>query len=168
MNCLVDMYKFPAFRSQSFLTELVDSQYYHPQVLLDVDLTPEYMASNSMAALYVSKAAAAKEQIRRALFRHALFKIQNVEVTASRCDEDRILMDVAKVEDSKKLHAVVDKLFGNENQKLVREELWKVDRCGKVREYAVRYYREGDDGFSTKVVPYSWTDRIGLIRYYYS
>ena len=49
---------------------------------------------------------------------------------------------------------------------LMREELWKVDRCGVDHEYKVRYYREPcGDGFSNIVVPQSFQDKLAWIKF---
>jgi hypothetical protein len=159
-------FRFPAYRSADWLKDLVDSLYVHPRVLFGVDITPEYMANNSTAALYRNRADAAREQIRRALFRHALFKIQNIEVTFD-CRDDRILESVDKV-DRSVIRDTWDRLMNPESQKLLSEELWTIDRCEKKRKYLVRYYREGDDGFSTRVVPRSLVDGIGMFRFYFN
>ena len=159
---------FPQFRSEAWIRTLIDSQYAHPGVLRDVDLTPQYMANCAAAALYKSKSAATIEQIRRALFRHALFKIQNAEVTTASCSKDRILESIEKVPNPQWTHSLLDKLVLEENTKFIAEEVWKVDRCGSPREYFVRYYREGEDGFSTRVLPGRFFDRLGLLRYYFS
>jgi hypothetical protein len=60
-----------------------------------------------------------------------------------------------------------DRIINPESQKLVSEEIWKIDRCGSERDYFVRYYREGDDGFSTRVFPGNFMDKIGMLRYYF-
>ena len=160
-------FPFPAFRSDEWLKSLINSLYVYPRVLENVDLTPEYMANNATATLYRNKAAAAKEQIRRALFRHALFKIQNIEVTFS-CREDRVLESVEKVIEGSFLRDSWDKVMNPESQKLVQEELWTIDRCEKKQQYFVRYYKEGDDGYSTRVVPRSIADLVGMFRFYFS
>jgi len=137
------------------------------EVLKDVDLTPEYMANNPTANLYRNKAAAAKDQIRRALFRHALFKIQNIEVTSS-CRDERVLSSISRVGTSSIFRDTLDSISNPESQKILSEELWTIKRCGYFREYFVRYYREGDDGFSTRVFPKQMMDKIGMMRYYFS
>jgi hypothetical protein len=161
------MYTFPPFRSEEWIKELVDSMYVPPSVLEGIDITPEYMANNPTANLYRNKASAAKDQIRRALFRHALFKIQNIEVTNT-CRDDRILVSIQKTADSSFFRDGLDKITNPDTQKILSEELWKIDRCGSQRQYFVRYYREGDDGFSTRVFPGMFGDKIGMLKYYFS
>jgi hypothetical protein len=161
-------FKFPAFRTTEWLNSLIDSLYVFPSVLANIDLTPEYMANNPTANLYRAKAAAAREQIRRALFRHALFKIQNIEVTFENCREDRQLLSVQQVSHQSFLRNGWDKIMNPESQQLVSEELWTIDRCEKKRVYLVRYFKEGDDGFSTRVVPRNIIDAIGMFRYYFT
>lgn len=162
------MWSFPAFRSDLWVQGLVDNHVCPPEVLKGVDMTPDYMASNPSAALYVNKARETREQIRRALFRHALFKVQNVEVTTD-CKLDRQLVSItANRADQSLLRNSLDAIFNDESSKLVSEEIWNVERCGSVRPYAVRYYKEGADGFSTKVFPIKFLDQIAMIRYYFS
>jgi hypothetical protein len=62
----------------------------------------------------------------------------------------------------------LDKITNPDTQKILSEELWKIDRCGSQRQYFVRYYREGDDGFSTRVFPGMFGDKIGMLKYYFS
>jgi hypothetical protein len=161
-------FSFPQYRSEDWLKILLESGYSHPEVLSGVDLTPEYMAANPSAALYRNKSLAAKEQIKRTLFRHALFKIQNIEVVDGSCKSDRILLGVRQSTESSLSARVMDKISNHESTRFVCEEMWTINRCGKDREYAVRYYREGDDGFSTRVVPVSFSDKINMLRYYFS
>ena len=160
-------FHFPAFRTPQWISSLIDSLYVHPRILKDIDLTPEYMANNATANLYRNKTAAAKEQIRRALFRHALFKIQNIEVTFD-CREDRVLESVEKVATQSFVRDGWDRVMNPESQKLLLEEVWTIDRCSKKREYLVRYYKEGDDGFSTRVIPRSFLDMVGMFRFYFT
>ena len=163
-------YTFPAFRTAEWIKELIDSQYCFPGILEHVDLTPEYMASTSSAALFKTKSLAAKEQIRRALFRHSLFKIQNTEVTFVSCKDPRILLEVSSStrEGEGWSAKLIDRFLNEKTTQFVSQELWTVDRCGSPREYAVRYYREGPDGFRTRVIPRSVVDKVGLLRYYFS
>jgi hypothetical protein len=147
---------FPPFRSEEWIKSLIESQTCPEEVLSGIDLTPKYMRDNPAAGLYPEKVAATKESIRRALFRHSLFKIQNIEVTVESCGADRAILSIAATKS----------WFNWETP--VTEELWKVDRCGSVREYTVKYYSEGDDGFSTKVVPRAVGDKIRMLRYYFS
>lgn len=163
------MFVFPHFRTAEWISSLIDSQYCHPDVLLNVDLTPTYMAQNPAAGLYIAKSNAAKEQIRRTLFRHALFKIQNVEVTKSSCLEHRSLLSVESA-NGNTTHSLWDKALGvsPETTKLIAQELWTIDRCGSKRPYWVRYYKEGDDGFSTRIIPDKFLDKIAMLRFYLS
>jgi hypothetical protein len=160
------MFTFPPFRSEEWLAEIVRSPYFPPSMLATTDLTPQYMSSNPTAALYKSKMDETKRQIKRALFRHAIFKIQNVEVVA-KCDKDRVLLEIESVAGSPN-HWVDWLGVTGDDQKFVSEEKWTLDRCGKRIDYFVRFYKEGGDGFSTRVVPGNWIDRVRLIRYYFT
>jgi hypothetical protein len=162
------MLHFPSFRSDEWVKELIGDHVCPPEVLKGVDLTPAYMASNPSAALYVNKARETREQMRRALFRHSLFKVQNVEVTSD-CRLDRVLTSISSNGNSKSLSRdLIDSLTNDSSTHLVHEEIWDVDRCGSNRQYAVRYYREGDDGFSAKVFPLALSDKIAMLRYYFT
>lgn len=167
------VFRFPAFRSAEWINDLIDNHVCFPSVLQTVDLTPDYMTSSGSAALYKTKSSAAREQIRRALFRHSLFKIQNAEVTYASCSDQRTLLDVVSLTNNQDLGGSVsgrlfDLVCKETSTKFIAEELWTVDRCGSKREYLVRYYREGKDGFSTRVIPNSLLDKFALMRYYFS
>ncbi len=161
------LFEFPAYRSQEWLDWMVASAYFPPDMLRKADITPAYMAANPTAGLYRAKTDETFRQIRRALFRHALFKIQNVEVATSCADKLRTLVSI---EPNEKIpHNWIDWLGGTvaEGQKFFTEETWTVERCGQEQKYFVRYYREGGDGFSTRVLPGSWWDRVQMMRYYF-
>jgi len=159
-------YSFPAYRTVEWIADIIDSQFCFPSVLANVDLTPDYMTASASAVVYKTKSEAAKEQIRRALFRHSLFKIQNAEVTFS-CKEKRSLLRVVASPGS--ISGKAFDIFSKEEaMKFLSEEVWTVDRCGSQRDYFVRYYREGKDGFSTRVIPASFGDKLALLRYYFS
>jgi hypothetical protein len=160
------MWTFPAFRSDEWVKTLINTETCPEEILKGIDLTPGYMASNPAAALYLNKSKETREQIRRALFRYALFKIQNVEVSHE-CRADRALVSVGKGPGSL-VRDMIDRVMNEDSTKLVSEEIWNVDRCGSNRSYAVRYYREGADGFSTKVFPVRFLDKIAMLRYYFS
>lgn len=165
----IDMsFAFPAFRSEEWIRSLL--VYCHPDVLSGVDLTPKYMEASPSAGLYISKANGAKEQIRRTLFRHAIFKIQNVEVTDRSCTTDRYLTSVnaSPAGPAQRVRSALIDLWTDNSSRLISEEIWNIDRCGSNRPYYVRYYREGDDGFSTRVVPQKVSDIFGMLRFYFS
>ena len=162
-----DELRFPAYRSDDWVRKIIDDHLCPQELLHGVDLTPAYMAANPSAALYANKARETREQIRRALFRHALFKVQNVEVTDS-CRADRILTSVHPFEGYSLSRDFLDKISIEDTTKKIHEEVWEIDRCGSRRLYAVRYYREGQDGFSSKVFPISVSDKIAMLRYYFS
>ena len=166
LHAIGRMWTFPAFRSDEWVKNLIASQACPDYILKGIDLTPGYMASNPAAALYLNKSKETREQIRRALFRYALFKVQNVEVTHT-CRADRTLLDVTKGPGSL-VRDLVDRIMNEDSTKLVSEEIWNIDRCGSNRSYAVRYYREGADGFSAKVFPVKFADKIAMLRYYFS
>uniref|UniRef100_A0A7S4Q5T9 Uncharacterized protein n=1 Tax=Alexandrium monilatum TaxID=311494 RepID=A0A7S4Q5T9_9DINO len=133
-------FSFPAYRSEEWIRSEFDRIRAPPEALQGADISPSYMTSFPTVNLYPGKVAQVREQIRTALFRQALFKVQNVEVT--------YLDECPDVE-------------------LMREELWTVDRCGHSAEYNVRYYKEGGDGYSATVLPEGLRDRWRALQYYY-
>ena len=128
-------------------------------VLQGVDLRPEYMDKALPTKQHAIKAESVKASIRRALFRQALFKVQNVEVMHD-CKADRLIESVT----SRPPGALLD-LFAAPS---IREELWTIERCQRKATYKVTYHREGNDGFSTRVVPMSWIDKLQLLRFNYA
>ncbi len=128
--------------------------------LVNVDLQPEHMQRFPSAHLFAKKASDIKDQMRRALFRQALYKIQNVEVTDS-CQANRKLLSVEA-----QTHSDLTTWFLS-RETILRQELWTIDRCGKPIEYQVTFRREGGDGFSTQVIPKAFSDKLRLLRFYY-
>ncbi|CAD7922306.1 unnamed protein product [Amoebophrya sp. A25] len=88
--------RFPCFRSEEWMNKIFEKDVEVPSgVLKDVDLTPAYLQNYPTAALFPTKVAGVREQIRRTLFRQVLFKVQNVEVTYMKdCKADRVLSQV--------------------------------------------------------------------------
>merc|ERR1712039_1033130 len=154
---------FPAFRSEKWIKAEFDRLRAPPAVLEGADLSPEYMTAYPTVNLYPGKVAQVKEQIRTALFRQALFKVQNVEVTyMGECKEPRILQQVARANGSSLFGKALD--WRNPSDvELLRDELWTVDRCGQSVEYNVRYYKEGGDGFSARVLPSGLKDALSAL-----
>ena len=156
------MLDFPAFRTDEWMREASSRDFKVPsECLNDVELQPEHMQRFPSEHMFAKKASDVKDQMRRALFRQALFKIQNVEVTDG-CSSTRTLVSIQ----SHRPHHL-DPLNLMSSAKLIRDELWTVDRCGKTVEYRVSYLKEDADGFSTSVVPKSFADKIRLLRFYY-
>ncbi|CAK0819227.1 unnamed protein product [Prorocentrum cordatum] len=87
---------FPAFRSEEWIRTEFDRLRAPTSVLEGVGLNPQFMTDFPSVGLYPTKVAQVQEQIRTALFRQALFKVQNVEVThLEDCRDDRLLQRVA-------------------------------------------------------------------------
>ncbi|KAF4699607.1 hypothetical protein FOZ63_019521, partial [Perkinsus olseni] len=109
-----------------------------------------------------------KDQIKRALFRHCLFKIQNVEVQTlqKECEEkSRWLDEIRHLSDADTnwVTWAATKKFTRRNKEpfsILRKERWTIRRCGNPVPYDVIYFREGGDGFSTRVIPVRWMDRL--------
>ena len=53
-----------------------------------------------------------------------------------------------------------------DDTKCIREEIWKIDRCGTKIDYQIRYAEEGDNGWSVRVIPKRWSDRFQALRFY--
>ncbi|CAE7940611.1 unnamed protein product [Symbiodinium necroappetens] len=126
------------------------------------------MASFPTVGLYPGKVRQVRDQIRTALFRQALFKVQNVEVTyLDECKDARVLKRIVKSASPSLLGRMLD-LRNPKDVAVLREELWTVDRCGQGADYKVRYYKEGGDGFSASVLPTSPKDCWRALRFYFS
>eukprot|EP00933_Yihiella_yeosuensis_P058552 TRINITY_DN59109_c0_g1_i1.p1 TRINITY_DN59109_c0_g1~~TRINITY_DN59109_c0_g1_i1.p1 ORF type:complete len:178 (-),score=40.73 TRINITY_DN59109_c0_g1_i1:149-682(-) len=159
--------EFPAFRSEKWIKEEFGGLKAPPALLEGVDLSPKFMTDLPTVGLYPGKVRQVREQIRTSLFRQALFKVQNVEVTyMDECKDARVLQRIVK-SDPSWAGSLMD-LRNPKDVRLMREELWSVDRCGQGAEYSVRYYKEGDDGFSSAVLPTSFKDRYNALRFYFS
>ncbi|EDO05547.2 hypothetical protein BBOV_I004660 [Babesia bovis T2Bo] len=153
------IFSFPAYRSSEWL----ERHRLMPAVqgcLKGVTLQPRSLLYYSHVKAYEIKAEKVRSEIRNALFRQALFKIQNIEVVASsKCNEDRKLIDI------------IPKSAGwsiKKKNTIVADEIWRIDRCGSVQQYNVRYYREGDDGFTCRVFPMRVGNLLNYVRYYLS
>eukprot|EP00440_Ansanella_granifera_P065245 gb/GFBE01070754.1/.p1 GENE.gb/GFBE01070754.1/~~gb/GFBE01070754.1/.p1 ORF type:complete len:181 (+),score=25.01 gb/GFBE01070754.1/:1-543(+) len=160
--------EFPGFRSEKWIKAEFDKLRAPECVLEGCDLQPEYMTAYPTVGLYPGKVRQVRDQMKSALFRQALFKIQNVEVTyMDECRDARVLRRIVQGEGS----SLAGRLLDMRNPKdvhLIREELWSVDRCGVGADYNVRYYKEGGDGFSSSVLPMSFMDRYRALRFYLS
>ncbi|ORM41238.1 uncharacterized protein BXIN_0894 [Babesia sp. Xinjiang] len=155
-------FSFPAYRSAEWLERhrLMSAV---PGCLVNVAIEPKSLGSYAYVRAYELKAEKVRAEIRDALFRQALFKVQNIEVVASKkCPNDRVLLQITK---KARRWPAVDLLRKNA---LISEEVWHLDRCGSIQRYKVRYYREGDDGFRCKVYPTSLENFLNFIRYYLS
>ncbi|CEL93796.1 unnamed protein product [Vitrella brassicaformis CCMP3155] len=154
--------EFPAFRTAEWIRDNYSKGRPPPEVLEGVDLSPRYMLSFETIGLYMDKVRAVKDEIRRALFRQSLYKVQNVEVTyMASCPRPRVLKTVEK--NAKPLNLSI---LRPKDVTLLCEEFWTVDRCGSDARYRVRYYKEGGDGFSSEVYPCHLRDMFSALRYY--
>lgn len=134
------------------------------QMLSGVTLSPAWMKAYETVNHFKARQKAVQEEIRRALFRQALFKIQNVEVMyMKKCPSNRVLLGIHSVEHPTNLPYLRPK-----GVDLLKEELWWVQRCHSVAKYTVRYYTEGENGYSCQVWPRSFLDWVQQIRYYYT
>mmetsp|Transcript_106362 Transcript_106362/g.184946 ORF Transcript_106362/g.184946 Transcript_106362/m.184946 type:complete len:185 (+) Transcript_106362:46-600(+) len=158
---------FPAFRSEKWIKTEFDKIRPPSEVLHGTDLTPAYMANYPTAGLFPGKVAQVREQIRTALFRQALFKVQNVEVTyMEECRDPRVIMQIAASNQRSLLGNAIDWWNNPKDVEMIRDELWSIDRCGHSADYSVRYYKEGADGFSSFVRPTGVRDTWNALRYY--
>ncbi|KAF4670671.1 hypothetical protein FOZ61_009514 [Perkinsus olseni] len=160
--------EFPAYRDKKWISKIMEGSRLPGEVLEDTDITPEYLSKDPTAALFTSKVANVKDQIKRALFRHCLFKIQNVEVQTlqKECGEkSRWLDEIRRLSDADTnwVTWAATKKFTRRNKEpfsILRKERWTIRRCGSPVPYDVIYFREGGDGFSTRVIPVRWMDRL--------
>jgi hypothetical protein len=137
------IFEFPAYRSAEWMKRPLVAP---TEILRDADLKPQHMQYFPNNALFQSKAASVREQIRTALFRQALYKVQNVEIMDSSCSSNfRVLAAVTAASPS--------------------TELWTVKRCDRDVLYEVQYSREDGDGFSVEVSPVSWADKFRAFRF---
>ncbi|KAF8821564.1 hypothetical protein IE077_001860 [Cardiosporidium cionae] len=135
-----------------------------PQVLQGVRLSPAYMYTFETIGMYPKKVESVRQSIRDSLFRQSLFKVQNVEVMyIDSCRANRVLKKIVATENRMQWPT-----FFNNNSTLLHEELWTVDRCGVDTHYRVRYYMEGDNGFSSRVIPCGIRDKWNSLKYYFS
>lgn len=153
--------EFPPFRSEEWIREFYDKGEAHPKSLKGVELSPQYMLEFESIGLYKPKVDAVKEQLRVALFRQALFKVQNVEVTfMEKCKANRFIKDITYSE-----KPIWNPLQSSENP-LLREEIWTIDRCGTDVNYRVRFLKEGENGFNSEVWPTRPTEMLAMAKYY--
>ena len=89
-------FKFPAFRSSEWIESEDFQEMKVPYATLEgIQMNPAFMNEFPTSALFPGKVARVKDQMRRYLFRQAVAKVQNVEVThLDSCKEDRILLEV--------------------------------------------------------------------------
>eukprot|EP00927_Polykrikos_kofoidii_P073308 TRINITY_DN69355_c0_g1_i1.p1 TRINITY_DN69355_c0_g1~~TRINITY_DN69355_c0_g1_i1.p1 ORF type:complete len:179 (-),score=24.61 TRINITY_DN69355_c0_g1_i1:110-646(-) len=159
--------EFPAFRSEEWLQTGFNMLRPPREVLESAELSPEYMANFPTVGLYPGKVAQVREQIRVSLFRQALAKVQNVEVTfLDECKEARVLENVAKLAQPSYFGRVLDSQNPSDVE-LITEELWTVNRCGSGAKYSVRYSKEGANGFSASVTPLGFRDMWAAFKFYY-
>jgi len=153
---------FPAFRTKKWIKNECSKLKAPPEVLAGVDLSPQYMTSFPTIGLYPGKVAEAREEIRTALFRQAVLKVQNVEVTyMDECRELRVIKNVMEQMSPSLLGRAAGKVLDSRQPSdvsLMRQENWTIDRCGQDANYNVRFYKEGVDGFSAAVVPVGLRD----------
>eukprot|EP00931_Biecheleriopsis_adriatica_P008567 TRINITY_DN109722_c0_g1_i1.p1 TRINITY_DN109722_c0_g1~~TRINITY_DN109722_c0_g1_i1.p1 ORF type:complete len:213 (-),score=51.63 TRINITY_DN109722_c0_g1_i1:364-909(-) len=160
--------QFPAFRSEQWIKAEFDKLRAPSCLLEGVKLQPEYMTSYPTVGLYPGKVAQVQEQMKGALFRQALFKIQNVEVTRmEECKDARVLQRIVQSQSTSLAGRLMD-MRNPRDVKLMREEVWTVDRCGVGADYEVRYFKEGGDGFSASVMPLGLGDQWQALRFYLS
>lgn len=168
-----EAFTFPGFRSEEWIRKEFDSIQPPSEVLKGADLMPSYIREFPTSGLYPGKVAAVQLQIRQALFRQALFKVQNTEVTyMDECKDLRVLRRVVDRGTSPPLAftslwaSAYDRWNNLRDTSLLREELWSIDRCGQNVDYHVRFYKEGGNGFSASVFPTALRDVWNSLKYY--
>jgi hypothetical protein len=143
------MFEFPALRTAAWMNSkaIVDTP---SEIFTAIAFDPEFMLNFPSIHLYAKKAEAVRTDIKRTLFKHAIYQIQNVEVQRAECDTPRKL--IASINADSRLENYL-------NDSLMRQEVWTIDRCGVPVQYSVKVYKEGADGFSVKVKPKNFKDK---------
>ncbi|GIX65108.1 COPII coat assembly protein SEC16 [Babesia caballi] len=127
----IGLFSFPAYRSAEWLEQhrLMPAV---PGCLDNVSIEPQTLLNYANSKAYALKADAVRAEIRNALFRQALFKIQNIEVVASnKCPKYRILREIVKNSQPWYRSNVL------QSKAFISEELWQIDRCGSLQSYKV-------------------------------
>lgn len=118
-------------------------------------------------SLYERRAQGVAKSIREALFRHALFQIQNVEVqTLKTCPEPRkflaaeVLFDAGEDEGPRGFSFLQRLAWQGGAGELLRLERWTIERCQMKREFDVGVRRDASDFYSVHVRPRALSDRL--------
>ncbi|SBT77092.1 conserved Plasmodium protein, unknown function [Plasmodium ovale] len=153
------MLKFPCFRDKKWIKEN-GANMKHPDEFLNVQFRPEFLKNYEHTVNFEKRAEQVTQQIKAALFRQAIYKVQNVEVMAMQeCKEERVLEKIRRV-------------LGYENvkfssQNVLCDELWTIRRCNKRFSYWIRYYEQDKNGYSLSVTPLHIKNIFYLLKYYY-
>ncbi|GAW80980.1 hypothetical protein, conserved [Plasmodium gonderi] len=153
------MFTFPCFRDKKWMKENGTNMKY-PETFLNVHFRPEFLRNYEHTANFEKKAEQVIKQIKSALFRQAIYKIQNIEVVSmNECKEDRVLENIKKVKGYED--------FKISNSKVLTDELWTVKRCDKKIFYWVRYYEQDKNGYSLSIMPTQVKNIFCFLKYYY-
>ncbi|SCN12731.1 conserved Plasmodium protein, unknown function [Plasmodium malariae] len=132
----------------------------HPDEFLNVHFRPEFLKNYEHTINFEQKAEQVIRQIKSALFRQAIYKIQNVEVVAMHeCKEDRVLEKIKRVTGYEN--------FKMSTSKILCDEIWTIKRCKKEISYWVRCYEQDKNGYSLSVIPTSIISIFYFFKYYY-
>lgn len=148
-------YDFPAYRSSEWMQLPLSTPL---QILASVNLQPSHMQYFPNDKLFQVKSSLVREQIRTCLFRHALYKVQNVEVMDSSCSSNsRQLISVSPFSPSPSFLPQPTPILS---------ELWEIRRCSRSVFYHVLYFSH-HDVFSVTVSPRAWSDKFRAFRFAY-
>ncbi|CXI43784.1 conserved Plasmodium protein, unknown function [Plasmodium berghei] len=153
------MYKFPCFRDKTWMKENGGNMNY-PDEFFNVDFCPEFLKNYEHIVNFQEKIDQIIKQIKSALFRQAIYKIQNIEVLAmNECKEDRVLENIKPIIGYEK--------FKITNSTILRDELWRIKRCNQHFLYWVRYYEQDKNGYSLSIMPMHIKNIFKFFKYYY-
>ncbi|KYN98853.1 hypothetical protein PGSY75_1121200 [Plasmodium gaboni] len=153
------MFKFPCFRDKKWIQEKGTNMQY-PHEFLNVHFRPDFLKNYEHTKDFEKKIEHVINQIKTALFRQAIYKIQNVEVVAMHeCKDDRVLEKIQQINGYKNIK------LGD--KKVLCDEIWTVKRCDKKFSYWIRYYEEDKNGYSLSVLPTQLKNIYYFLKYYY-
>ncbi|GAB66487.1 hypothetical protein PCYB_092720 [Plasmodium cynomolgi strain B] len=153
------MFTFPCFRDKKWMKENGSNMKY-PDAFLNVNFRPQFLRNYEHTVNFEERADQVIRQIKSALFRQAIYKIQNVEVVAMHeCKEDRVLESITKVKGYEKIKL--------QSSKVLSDELWTIKRCDRKMSYWVRYYEQDQNGYSLSIMPTQVRNILGFLKYYY-
>lgn len=153
------MLKFPCFRDKEWMQKN-ESNLKYPDEFLKVSFRPEFLKNYENVKNFEEKVEYVIRQIKTALFRQAIYKIQNIEVLAmGECKEDRVLEKIKQMKGYNNF-----KLTTN---KIISDELWTVKRCKRNMYYWVRSYEQDKNGYSLSIFPLQIKNIFYYFKFYY-
>ncbi|CRG96260.1 conserved Plasmodium protein, unknown function [Plasmodium gallinaceum] len=153
------MFTFPCFRDKKWMKQNGTNMKY-PDEFFNVQFRPDFLRYYEHTINFEEKVKHVIDQIKSALFRQAIYKIQNIEVMAmNECKEDRVLEKIKKIKGYEN--------FKISNSKILCDEIWTIKRCNKKISYWVRYYEQDKNGYSLSIMPTQIKNIFYFFKYYY-